>query len=186
VRADAPVSAHRARLLDQRRRSTLPGMHSRVSMRIAVAAMLVALGAPTVSLAQTKSAAGATALAARRVQQLRTAAKVLKRLSTEAVPASLPKAKAAEVRKYHQWLARAQGRLATLGATWEQEVQRIKAACGQPAACAAKLEAANQQLGLQYLRLQNTLERENRSFTIVAAVMKATHDTAKNTINNLR
>ncbi|MGD2157713.1 MAG: hypothetical protein PVG32_12645 [Anaerolineales bacterium] len=39
---------------------------------------------------------------------------------------------------------------------------------------------------LQYLMLQNKISHENRQFTMVSNIMKNKHDTAKNSINNIR
>jgi len=39
---------------------------------------------------------------------------------------------------------------------------------------------------LQYLNLQNKISHENRQFTMVSNIMKNKHDTAKNSINNIR
>jgi len=39
---------------------------------------------------------------------------------------------------------------------------------------------------LQYLLLQNKISHENRQFSMVSNIMKNKHDTAKNSINNIR
>jgi len=39
---------------------------------------------------------------------------------------------------------------------------------------------------LQYLQLQSQLQNENRSYTAISNIMKTKHDTAKNSINNVR
>jgi hypothetical protein len=39
---------------------------------------------------------------------------------------------------------------------------------------------------LQYLMLQNKISHENRQFSMVSNIMKNKHDTAKNSINNIR
>ena len=39
---------------------------------------------------------------------------------------------------------------------------------------------------LQFLMLQNKVSHENRQFTMVSNIMKNKHDTAKNSINNIR
>ena len=38
----------------------------------------------------------------------------------------------------------------------------------------------------QHLMLQQTLEKENRLFTMISNIMKTKHDTAKTVIDNLR
>lgn len=39
---------------------------------------------------------------------------------------------------------------------------------------------------LQYLQLQNSMQNENRQFTMVSNIMKTKHDTAKNAISNIK
>lgn len=39
---------------------------------------------------------------------------------------------------------------------------------------------------LQYLMLMNKISHENRQFSMVSNIMKNKHDTAKNSINNIR
>jgi predicted butyrate kinase (DUF1464 family) len=39
---------------------------------------------------------------------------------------------------------------------------------------------------LQYLQLQSQIQNENRSYTLVSNIMKTKHDTAKNSISNIR
>lgn len=39
---------------------------------------------------------------------------------------------------------------------------------------------------LQYLMLQNKISHENRQFSMVSNIMRNKHDTAKNSINNIR
>jgi hypothetical protein len=39
---------------------------------------------------------------------------------------------------------------------------------------------------LQYLLLQNKISHENRQFSMISNIMKNKHDTAKNSINNIR
>ena len=39
---------------------------------------------------------------------------------------------------------------------------------------------------LQYLALHQAIEEESRRFTLVSNIMKTKHDTAKNSISNIR
>jgi hypothetical protein len=39
---------------------------------------------------------------------------------------------------------------------------------------------------IQYLQLQQKMQNENRRFTLISNIMKTKHDTAKNSINNIR
>ncbi|UCF43965.1 MAG: RHS repeat protein [Planctomycetota bacterium] len=45
---------------------------------------------------------------------------------------------------------------------------------------------SNMSYNLQYLQLQNKMQRDNRQFTLISNIMKMKHDTAKNLINNIR
>ncbi len=49
-----------------------------------------------------------------------------------------------------------------------------------------QLDEMQMSYNLQYLQLQNTMQDENRQFTMVSNIMKAKHDTVKNSINNIR
>jgi hypothetical protein len=48
------------------------------------------------------------------------------------------------------------------------------------------MQNQSQSFNLQYLQLQNNISQENRQFTMVSNIMKVKHDTAKNSINNIR
>jgi hypothetical protein len=47
------------------------------------------------------------------------------------------------------------------------------------------LQVEAQSFNLQYLQLQESLQRESREFTAVSNVMKVRHDTAKSAIQNI-
>jgi hypothetical protein len=61
------------------------------------------------------------------------------------------------------------------GRTQEQLVQAIK-----------QLEEMNQSFNMQYLGLPQQMQHESRRFSLVSNIMKTKHDTAKNSINNMR
>lgn len=44
----------------------------------------------------------------------------------------------------------------------------------------------NMSFNQQYLQLQDPMQQENRAFTVVSNVMSQKHDTAANTIGNIR
>jgi len=58
----------------------------------------------------------------------------------------------------------------------------------------AQLESELQQLNadtqmsfnLQYLQLQSQMQHENRSYTAISNIMRTKHDTARNSISNIR
>ena len=49
-----------------------------------------------------------------------------------------------------------------------------------------EMQEMNMSFNLQYLQFQNQMQSENRQFTVVSNIMKTKHDTAKNSINNIR
>jgi hypothetical protein len=56
----------------------------------------------------------------------------------------------------------------------------------EQAAAARRIREMQASFNLQYLTLQNTISHENRQFSMVSGIMKNKHDTAKNSINNIR
>jgi hypothetical protein len=48
------------------------------------------------------------------------------------------------------------------------------------------MQETQMSFNLQYLRLQNQMQNENRQFTAVSNIMKTKHDTVKNSISNIR
>jgi hypothetical protein len=49
-----------------------------------------------------------------------------------------------------------------------------------------EMQEMQMSFNLQYLTLQNEISHENRQFSMVSNIMKNKHDTAKNSINNIR
>jgi hypothetical protein len=45
---------------------------------------------------------------------------------------------------------------------------------------------ANMSFNMQYLMLQQHMQDENRRFTLLSNIMKTKHDTAENSISNVR
>ena len=48
------------------------------------------------------------------------------------------------------------------------------------------MQETQMSFNLQYLQLQNSMQNENRQFTMVSNIMKTKHDTVKNSISNIR
>ena len=57
---------------------------------------------------------------------------------------------------------------------------------GRLAKAAREMREMQQSFNMQFLALQNDMQKENRQFTMVSNIMKTKHDTAKNAINNVR
>ena len=66
--------------------------------------------------------------------------------------------------------------------------QKAAAANDQAALFAAtqQMQETQMSFNLQYLQLQNSMQNDNRQFTMVSNIMKTKHDTAKNSITNIR
>jgi hypothetical protein len=56
---------------------------------------------------------------------------------------------------------------------------------GDLVAATRELQQQSQQFNLQYLQLQESMQRESREFTALSNVMKVKHDTARASINNI-
>ena len=63
---------------------------------------------------------------------------------------------------------------------------RSDAATDQLFAAVKQMQEMQMSFNLQYLMLQNKISHENRQFSMVSNIMKNKHDTAKNSINNIR
>ena len=73
-------------------------------------------------------------------------------------------------------------KIAELGAIAAQD----RGASSLLASAIRRLQEMAQSFNMQYLMLQNKITHENRQFSMVSNIMKNTHDTAKNSINNIR
>ena len=49
-----------------------------------------------------------------------------------------------------------------------------------------EMQEMNQSFNLQYLGLQESMQADNRQFTLMSNIMKTKHDGAKNAISNVR
>lgn len=67
------------------------------------------------------------------------------------------------------------GKLAQKPDSASQLVQAVK-----------QMQETQMSFNLQYLQLQNSMQDENRQFTMVSNIMKTKHDTVKNSISNIR
>jgi hypothetical protein len=122
------------------------------------------------------------------------AALKLRIMSNEAMPKQLPAKDRKTWPKFTSFLGRSakltQGRVTA----WKGKLDGMnKKIAAIPAGDTRALMAAtkdmqemNMSFNLQYLQLQNKISHENRQFTMVSNIMKNKHDTAKNSINNIR
>ena len=89
----------------------------------------------------------------------------LSTLANEPNPRNLDESQVKEMKKYSAWLHKASEELESFASHWAQETRSFT---------------------LKYLQLQNKISHENREFSTVSNIMKNKHDTAKNSINNIR
>ncbi len=97
---------------------------------------------------------------------------------------------AARVKRIQENMLSTSGRLSDL---YRQLNDKVTQVCFIGSGDAGALLEATQQMAeiqmsfnLQYLQLQNSMQNENRQFTMVSNIMKTKHDTVKNTISNIR
>ena len=83
---------------------------------------------------------------------------------------------------------------AVRGAAGTLAAEGVAAATGAPAAgpgegdllaATRALQQQSQSFNLQYLQLQENMQRESREFAALSNVMKVKHDSAKSAINNI-
>jgi len=67
-----------------------------------------------------------------------------------------------------------------------ESIQTLASSPADLFASAKLMEEMQMSFNLQYLELQQEMQNENRQFTMVSNIMKTKHDTAKNSINNIR
>ncbi len=144
-------------------------------MRAVVVVAVVMLAVPAVAMAQRPEKA-APAACAGAVQAL-----------DDAVQAE------ANLLASHDRLMQQNAQLAKLFATLSAkvgEVTKLSAgkAPGDPGVVAAQkqLMEMNQSFNMQYLGLQQQMQDESRRFSLLSNIMKTKHETAKNSIGNLR
>jgi hypothetical protein len=97
----------------------------------------------------------------------------------------------------HQNLIKAVGELDTLYSKLAQKTQQVsRLAADTNKSQSVKTNELFKVIGemremqmsfnLQYLMLQNKISQENRQFSLISNIMRNKHDTAKNSINNIR
>lgn len=141
------------------------------------------------------------------IKQLRTTAVVFRRLVRQPLPAKLSADQRKEEERFNQWLQECVGKLDDLANRWQTALVRTSAGTGTAGgtrkgrrtdrgsqdqsqqdtmAQMEKMQEMNQSFNLQYLMLQQHMQDESRRFSLLSNIMKEKHDTAKNSIGNLR
>jgi len=114
--------------------------------------------------------------------------KTLRGLASQSVPRGLAYAESKEAYRYGLWLRAASDRMDKLGSKGRRIIKQCEDRRRDGAMPSAEAEMAEMQRSFneQYLQLQNKISHENRQFSMVSNIMKNRHDTAKNSINNIR
>jgi hypothetical protein len=93
----------------------------------------------------------------------------------------------------HEKMVQISGQQAKIFSDLSGKIENLSKLAGQKGTSQAQLMQAIQNMqetqmsfNLQYLQLQNSMQNENRQFTMVSNIMKTKHDTAKNAIGNIR
>jgi methyl-accepting chemotaxis protein len=141
-----------------------------------IATLLILLsGTPAISQ-QVRQAPAATAARTEAVRAIEESSARLSELA--AVHARIVQTNA-EMSKVYSALSRKISEVGKMagerGRSREQLLQAIK-----------QLEGMNQSFNMQYLGLQQKMQDESRRFTLLSNIMKTKHDSAKNSISNVR
>ncbi|MFC1684304.1 hypothetical protein ACFL0R_02380 [Pseudomonadota bacterium] len=112
----------------------------------------------------------------------------LRGLASQPVPRELAYAESKEAYRYGLWLGTASDRIDALSRKGRRIIKQCedrRRGGGMPSAEAGMGEM-QRSFNEQYLQLQNKISHESRQFSLVSNIMKNRHDTAKNSINNIR
>ena len=137
------------------------------------------------------------ALIAQRVATLRKLSEVFRATAAEPLPPDLSAQELADAKRYVAWLRESAARMDALAEKGESAGgggmdPAIGAAGGSGSgqdnllAATKNMQETQMSFNLQYLQLQNSMQNENRQFTMLSNIMKTKHDTVKNSISNIR
>ena len=127
-------------------------------------------------------------LASQRIAILEQTGRSFRQLSAAPAPPGLDSRHARRAAEYDRWLLKTAKACEELARRWERAL--AGASTRRPedplASATREMQEMNQSFSLQYLGLQQKIQNENRQFSMMSAVMKVKHDTAKAAINNIR
>jgi hypothetical protein len=122
-----------------------------------------------------------------RIERLRQTAKTLQELAHQPLPLDLPASEQNEAKRFSLWLKNSSQRLYDLANRWQAALDTaVHTKTNDPKKQTSSMRDMIMSFNLQYLMLQNKISHENRQFSLVSNIMKNKHDTAKNSINNIR
>ena len=123
-----------------------------------------------------------------RVTALDQTSTTLRGLASQSVPRELAYEESKEAYRYGLWLRKASDRMDALGSKGRRIIKHCEGRREDGGMPSAGVEMGEMQRSFneQYLQLQNKISHENRQFSMISNIMKSRHDTAKNSINNIR
>jgi hypothetical protein len=128
---------------------------------------------------------GTAEFAKGRIAKLQQTARTLQGLAAQPLPAQLSDKERREAERHTKWLKDSSQELDDLASRWHSRLTDIGK--NQNLLSQQKqLMEMNQSFNMQYLALQENMQNESRQFTMISNIMKTKHDTAKNSISNLR
>jgi hypothetical protein len=98
-------------------------------------------------------------------------------------------ARLSELDAVHARIVQSNAEMSKLYSALSRKIAEAGKAAANPAAAQAQLkqlQELNQSFNMQYLKLQQKMQDESRRFTLLSNIMKTKHDTAKNSISNVR
>ena len=123
--------------------------------------------------------------AKQRIKRLQHTVESFRKLARQPLPVKLSADQRKEAERYDDWLKDSSRKLDDLANRWQAALDKAEKQRNHLAA-QKQMQEMNHSFNLQYLDLQQQMQDENRRFTLISNIMKNKHDTAKNSINNMR
>jgi hypothetical protein len=121
--------------------------------------------------------------AKKRISTLHRSAESFRELAGQPIPSTLSDSERKNAERHAKWLNDCRRRLDELANRWQLSLDQAEKS---RVVSKKQIQEMNQSFNLQYLGLQQQMQDESRRFTLVSNIMKTKHDTARNSINNLR
>ena len=112
-----------------------------------------------------------------RIKILKETRKTLYKLSKQSAPRGSSTLEKAEVKRYDSWLSIKCKEIENIS-KFGEKLLKLREGPG-----AVEMQES---FNLQYLQLQQDMQKQNQQFTIVSNIMKVKHDTAQAAIRNMR
>ncbi|OGP85342.1 MAG: hypothetical protein A2Z08_05335 [Deltaproteobacteria bacterium RBG_16_54_11] len=120
-----------------------------------------------------------------RINKLQQAAKQLRGLAAEPLPANLTEDEKKEAEHYTRWLRESSRKLNELALRWQGTLSDIGMIQSRVAS-QKKMKETNTSFNRQYSKLRDTILHESRQFSLIPHSMKKNYAIAQGSINNLR